>query len=757
MVRRTSIGDETYFDKTWRLLMGKRSGTWFVVMLGIFMLLLSGCNGGSSSGNDPVAGEGNGDDQSLASSMADFQGVCTLVAIAGEPRVLKAEIDGQGNVQNCITLDGSRSYDPEGSEVTKYAWHLVGVETPEGQDSSKVLLNRPPFNSPVCTYSAGALGRYTFELTVSNSQGRIGKDTLVMLINEDGPPPLVNGVLEDTLDDYEIIDRDRYGKCYLARSRNYMPADGDDTYNYKQILYLEGDAYDRGFAEGYLCPDAVKRMTHDFVYNYVRGLLGLPLDDIPESIIEIARQILINAARSQEYAVPPEFVEEMKGIADGCRARGVDVRYNDVLLLNVGFDVLYSLIYQAGSLACNEISVFGDGTLDGRLYHGRDFMFTTGGGVFSDESMIIVYRPTQGYAFAAASVPGFVGFPTGLNARGVSMAMDMVPNRQNRAVISGMGTLLNCRNVVQFAGSLQEAIFEIKNNSHAVSWLYQLSDGVTHEERVLGIQHEPVAVALETVADRLIAEGDHLIATLAGLVPGLGYLLDAVDGLLGVELIDSVGNLITGTGDLIIGLVELFPMLADLHPDKGVAVRTADYVDPEGLKNYRMVISGDDLLAQGTQQNTIISCFPLQREDKDGLVAMSNHYILPQMNVTQMGLFYHTIDTMMGGGRESEWRYNTLLNPLLDDDEEFNGYPDSYSLYGMVDAGTAMHLIDFLNPGYGARSGAFYGNSQDYEVGGHHVLFDNTSLKLWALHGYYDEPWMHVDLRWFFSKEDLQP
>ena len=169
------------------------------------------------------------------------------------------------------------------------------------------------------------------------------------------------------------------------------------------------------------------------------------------------------------------------------------------------------------------------------------------------------------------------------------------------------------------------------------------------------------------------------------------------------------------------------------------------------------MISGDDLLAHGTQQYTIVSMFPMQREDKDGLIGMSNHYILPQMNVTQMGLFYHTIDTMMGGGRESEWRYNTLLNPLLEDDLDFNGYPDEYALYGSVDARTAMYIIDFLNPGYGPRSGWFYGEFQDREVEGHHVLMDNTSLKLWSLHGYYDEPWMHVDLRWFFSSEDLKP
>ncbi|MFY9398680.1 MAG: hypothetical protein WAR22_09990 [Desulfomonilia bacterium] len=732
--------------------MGKGS-RWWCVLMGVFVIVVSGCSGGGGGGGDQADGEG--DNLVTASSLSEFEGECTLVAIAGDPRVVNAEYDGQGRVSTSITLDGSSSYDPEGTKVTRYRWCLVGFEAPGSPVGSQTILNMGRFGSPVCTYTATETGRYTFELTVSNGKGRIGKDTLVVLVNEQGPPPLANAVLEDGLEDYEILSR--YGKCYLARNRSHTPAEGDERFNYKQILYLEGSAYDRGFAEGYLCAEAVERMVFEFVYNFVRDFLGASPKQLPDYLIEPVRRVLVRAALSQEYAVPEEFIEEMQGIADGCQARGIDVIYDDLMLLNVGFDVLYSLVYQLGSLACNEVSIFGDGTLDGRLYHGRDFMFTTGGGVFSDESMIIVYKPTLGYAFAAASAPGFVGFPTGINSRGVSMAMDMVPNRLNRAFVSGMGTLLQCRNVVQFAGSFQDAIREVKNNSHAVSWLYQLSDGVTYEERLLGVQHEPVAMALETVADRLIPEGDDFIATLMGLLPGLDNILLAIDGLLEPDIIDSLGNTITGVGDMVIGLAELFPMLADLHPDRGVAVRTADYVDPEGLEDYRIVISGDDLLAHGTQQYTIVSMFPMQREDKDGLIGMSNHYILPQMNVTQMGLFYHTIDTMMGGGRESEWRYNTLLNPLLEDDLDFNGYPDEYALYGSVDARTAMYIIDFLNPGYGPRSGWFYGEFQDREVEGHHVLMDNTSLKLWSLHGYYDEPWMHVDLRWFFSSEDLKP
>ena len=723
-------------------MMKRRGIVWVVLVLSI--IALCACSSGSSGGSESTVNKAKSLTDGNTSSSSGVNGM--LVARAGDPMVVKATPDGQGGLLAAIDLDGSNSYDLQGLPLKKYTWRLVSCEAEKAALATGTILNPQTLHNPAVSVSVNAVGTYTFGLTVDNGVSQSSQDTVVVLVNLDGPPPLVNPVLKDKLSDYRIVDQ--YGKCYLAQSRSYAPAPGDQSYNFKQILYLEGDAYTRGYAEGYLCPHAAWRMTHEFVYNYLKGLLGLPLQQLPDALLEQVRQIFIRVSLSQEYAVPLEFRNEMQGIADGCQSRGVNVTYNDVFMLNVAFDLLYSLIYQAGSLACNEISIFGDGTLDGRLYHGRDFMFSTGGGVFSDESMIIAYKPTEGYPFLAASVPGFVGFPTGMNSRGVSMGMDMVPNRQNRALITGMGVLLNCRNVTQYAGSLQEGIEKIKNTHHAVSWLYQLSDGATFEETAHGLQQKSTAVALETVSDGFLAEGEDIIATLGDLIPGLDTIFSAVDSILQVQIVDNLGHIITGAEDLVTGLIDLFPQLAYLTPDRGVAVRPADYVDPAGIEQYRIVISGDDLIANGTQESTIVSLFPLQREDKDGLVAMSNHYILPQMNLTQMGLFYHTIDTAMGGGRESEWRYNTMLNPLLDDDD-LAGDGDGYAVYGMIDAGTAMFIIDFLNPGYGSRGGGFYGTSPDHEVEGHHILMDDASLQMWALHGYFDEPWMHVDLRWF--------
>ncbi len=615
------------------------------------------------------------------------------VADAGPDQTVKVNTE--------VQLDGTASSDPDGDQLT-YAWEIA--QLPEG---SKAALNDPKLPKP--TFNADKEGEYKVKLVVND--GELDSNPAEATIRAVPPVAPSNPVSPD---DFTPIAT--HENSYLAQNSAG-----------KKLLYLEGDAYQRGYAEGYLCPEGVYRMTHDFVDHLIFDMLGLPIGggDLPV-VWPLVKGVLRQAACSQEYAVPEEYRQEMRGIAEGVQDRGYDVTYEDVMLVNTGFDVLLSLVYPASCLLCNEFAVFGQGTTDGRLYHGRDFMFSTGGDIFSDEALMIVQKPTEGYPFVASAAPAFVGIPTGLNSQGVSCGMDMAPHKLNRALVTGMGCLLICRSVVEHAGDMQEGIKIVRDKPRGVSWLYQISDGKM-----------PNSVVLETVADRYLPEGDDLLSTLAGLVPGLSSILSGVDSLLPVELIDGAGNVITGIGDLALGTIGLLPFLGDLQPDRGVAVRTADYVDPEGLENYKIVIPMQDPLVSPSEQ-TVISAFPLQREREPGLVAMTNHYILPQMNLTQMGLFYHTVVTLLGGGRESEWRYDTMMDSIL-------------KYYGTIDRETAMWLIDFLNP---ARCD-YYGTDKTQSVKGHHVLMDNQSLEMWSLHGYYNQPWEHVDLKGFLNPDEI--
>ncbi|RJP35612.1 MAG: hypothetical protein C4536_00390 [Actinobacteria bacterium] len=501
-------------------------------------------------------------------------------------------------------------------------------------------------------------------------------------------------------EDFQVIAT--WGDSYLAENSAG-----------KRLLYLAGDAYQRGYAEGYLCPQSVERVAKDYLENVFFELLedmGIALDlrQFPWLWNLLWNLLKIMVAANQD-AIPEEFLTEMRGISDACRDLGYDVGYRDLLTLNAGMDTLESIYVGFGAIFCNEFAVFGDATDDGRLFHGRDFMFPTGGDIFSDEAMIIVHNPTQGYPFVTSAAPAFVGIPTGMNTEGVSCAMDVVYSIFTRPLISGEGTLLLCRKVTQFAGSLDEGIAMIRDSDRAVPWLYLISDGEQHG-----------AAVLETFASSLLPPGHYLQKYLARLFFGLLGLLcpclnqgynaafpAGADGAGEWEIVDGevVGN----------SLVE-----PEEHPsctslEKGVMVRWPDYVDPEWFDGPGSAVQPDG--------GPGLACgfFPRQNEEYPDLVAMTNHYIIPLMSLTYPSL--------PGSSSSSPWRYDTMLT-LLDEH------------YGEIDATSAMWIIDFLNP---ARCD-YYGTDTSQSIKGHHVLMDNQDLEMWSLHGYYDTSWVHVDL-----------
>ena len=270
----------------------------------------------------------------------------------------------------------------------------------------------------------------------------------------------------------------------------------------KRLLYLEGTHYEIGYQVGYLCPEDVKFMVHDYCNEILFEMLDLPFGskDIGPLWGSI-RAWLKDLVIASENAIPSSLLEEMHGIADGyteAPSEGrlpwdIAVEYADVLLLNQGMDALSSLTYHTlgkGTLACNQFACWGDRTDDGRLLHGRDFQFYTAG-VYQDVSLVAVYRPLNadrtpsGYPFIAVTAPGFVGQATALNSQGISIGIDVVHSWAARQGDPGLGGLMLIRAVMETAATLEEAIKMVQDADRGCPWLYLVADGKTRSAAVL--------------------------------------------------------------------------------------------------------------------------------------------------------------------------------------------------------------------------------------------------------------------------------
>jgi len=413
-----------------------------------------------------------------------------------------------------------------------------------------------------------------------------------------------------TASGFEIVKQ--CGRGYVA-----------DLGNGKYLMHLEGNPYEMGYQQGCLAPEAVQKMTKEFVKSVLKGY------DIPEDIISGLIKLGKEIAKENERYIPSEFIEEMRGIADGARDRGYDVSYEDVLLLNLGFDVVLSVAYPIATpivawqdkkgIACDGFVAMDDATSDGRVLMGRSFMFNPE--VFHEVAMLIEQYPDRGHRFVSVSAPGFVGVTAAMSSAGIAIGMDMVPAMNTKPFVSGMGCLLTARQVVQYADELSDAVNMIKGSKRGVPWLYIIGDGQGREKG---------GAVVEVSADKF-------------------------------------------------------------------AVRYMDYEYPSWAEDLNL---------------------PKQIEDKDDLVVLANHYIVPEMYLT---ISYAVEDSL--------WRYETLMNLILQN-------------YGSIDVEKGKELVDYLHPpNYG-----YYGEDENIPVAATRTLFDLSNLELWSLYRMYTDPWAHWKL-----------
>jgi len=508
--------------------------------------------------------------------------------------------------------------------------------------------------------------------------------------------------------------------------------DGDTGYlaedeNGKPYLILQGSSYNMGYQMGALMPEGTFRMTAEYIARIVEGSLGITEEDNPLLYNFLLGEVLTlchDAVNS--HAIPSYLIVEMLGVADGARAKGYDVGFDNVLLLNEGYDALYSIFFtgklpsieklkellknksgldefiktqeEDGEervvfpnanpyvLGCNEFVVSDGATLDGRPFHGRDFMFSTGG-IYQDVACMGVYLPgaDDSYPFVCVTAPGFVGLTTALNSEGLSMGVDVVIGACTRSD-PGLGCLLVMRDIIQHSSDLDEAIERMKNQDRGVSWLYAIADDEKSALYTYGV------VAEEGMSDPEFNGPD--------LLPSWEYWLLSL-------------------GKDYIGMLDEEPL-----PEKGVMIRDQAWQFPPAFKDG------------GTQDDDIY--FPDQIETWPDVVIATNHYIIPRMVFTTFTPRISKISDISG----SLWRYETLLG--------FMG-----GEYGYIDFGTARDLIDFLNPN------SVYGDTGYYKAGGpvhgHHAIIDNTNLIMEGLFGYYGPdqehkaPWARVDLNDFIE------
>ena len=291
-----------------------------------------------------------------------------------------------------------------------------------------------------------------------------------------------------------LANRQDYGPD-PASVRRYGPA-----YRYPQagwvVLHIEGEPYERGYQHG--------RLMASETADYLKALAYSRSPGAPAEGWKGVRT-LVDALFLRRY--DKEYLEEMKGIADGASAAGATydgrpIDLLDIVAINSDIEVgsldhanqanpngLEGRTFREPSTSkakapqaehCSAFAAVGPATLDGRIVIGHITMWSLPTSRFFNVWLDV--KPSQGHRVVMQSYPGGIqsGMDYYLNDAGLVVAETTIG--QTRFDADGQALASRIRQALQYGDSIDSvvAILSKKNNGlYSNEWL--LADTKTNE------------------------------------------------------------------------------------------------------------------------------------------------------------------------------------------------------------------------------------------------------------------------------------
>jgi isopenicillin-N N-acyltransferase-like protein len=229
-----------------------------------------------------------------------------------------------------------------------------------------------------------------------------------------------------------------------------------------RVLHLEGSPEEMGHQQGVLMRKSVQDLVEKVLYGVGVG-----------SSFEKGRWFFGEIEEAQRRLNPfidPRYLREMDSLAMATKLDREEIR-----LANF-FPELFH---------CSGFAVYGDSTVGGTMYHGRILDYLRGIGL-EQNAVVMVFKPDQGHAWVNVGYAGFVGSVTAMNEKKVAIG-EMGGRGEGNWDGKPMAQLV--REVMEKAGTIEEALEIMKGSPRTCEYYYVISDGKT--KRAVGIAATP--------------------------------------------------------------------------------------------------------------------------------------------------------------------------------------------------------------------------------------------------------------------------
>jgi hypothetical protein len=277
------------------------------------------------------------------------------------------------------------------------------------------------------------------------------------------------------------------------------------AYKYPQdgwtVLHIEGEPYDRGYQHGHLMARELE--------GYLKALSAQQSSTSPADGWALTRT-LVNATFLRKIGA--EYLEEMKGTADGAASQGATIHGRPVDLLDIvcanvsaEYDTLESALHAAPTGLegktwprrsapksmpkpppehCSAFIATGPATKDGKIVMGHITMWTLYSTNFYNVWLDV--KPVKGHRVLMQSFPGGIWSAMDYYLAGSGMMMTETTIRQTRFNPDGTPLADRARRAMQYGNTIDEVVntlVEKNNGLYANEWL--IGDANTDEIAVL--------------------------------------------------------------------------------------------------------------------------------------------------------------------------------------------------------------------------------------------------------------------------------
>ena len=261
-------------------------------------------------------------------------------------------------------------------------------------------------------------------------------------------------------------------------------------------LYIEGEPYERGVANGKLTQELVhyqEEVFTDQIHRLVPN--GLYLEMLKFFVGWFNRDLADN--------VTEEYKQEILGVSKAASTEFNNIArpYQRILNYHAAHDIGHAL-QNMSLVGCTSFATWDDMSEDSTLIVGRNFDFYVGDD-FARDKIIAFYNPAQGHKFMMVTFGGMTGVLSGMSDQGLTVTINAA--KSDIPPASATPVSLVAREILQYASTIREAYAIAKKRKMFVAESFLI--GSARDGKASLIEKTPDAI------DTYDSEGEYIIST----------------------------------------------------------------------------------------------------------------------------------------------------------------------------------------------------------------------------------------------------